>query len=516
MGEVLQDRFKNYMQNSENAKKWFENNFENIKSIFENIRVRNFIFEPFKDVFTIPDNIVERDIYTIITQVAIINAILAGLPGQMGVGVYVSMSLEAWMAYAIAQHIGIKVENPSDIFKYFGLLSTVGFTILFGFKHLLSFGFSLFSVIPGINPLIIAELLVTDLVGVLFWIGFMEVSKNDSFSIPKRMLISIGSKVKEIFSFQFKALKAVLTIDNIKLFANRLKLWLTGDFLADTKTINGELFAATAMSYLIAGEFDKLNGPLGEVFEEAIRLRWSAQFNENTTIEEIAERFNEYSPEALHGAISTIKGKMFEIMVANAENMDNDAWKAYMHEDESFPGSDIVFTNSETGEQLEVSLKATGAEDTTIIEHALNKYPDLPIMTTDEAAEIYGDNPQVFGSGVSHEELQNITEERMDELINSIQSVDATHVAIGGVVFGTLTAAWPFTIAYLRNKISFESYQNAMVKILGKSGAQLAIRISYAVLLGPIFAWYLLARSINITLDHTLEKQPSKKIAVIY
>ena len=40
---------------------------------------------------------------------------------------------------------------------------------------------------------------------------------------------------------------------------------------------------------------------------------------------------------------------MFEIMVTNAENADGDAWTARMHTDESFPGSDIIFTNEETG-----------------------------------------------------------------------------------------------------------------------------------------------------------------------
>ncbi|MCB4778195.1 MAG: hypothetical protein LGB53_00995, partial [Sulfurovum sp.] len=197
----------------------------------------------------------------------------------------------------------------------------------------------------------------------------------------------------------------------------------------------------------------------------------------------------------------------------NAENSDNDAWQAQMHEDESFPGSDIVFTNSETGETLEVSLKATGVEDTSIIEHALDKYPDLPIMTTDEAAALYNDTNMVFGSGIRHEELKNITEDKMDELINSIEQVDATHIVLGGVTIGTVAAIWPFTIAYMRKKISYESYEKALVKIVGDSGVMLASRLGYAVLLGPIFAWYLLARGVDMAVSKATN---NTKIVVKY
>ncbi len=62
---------------------------------------------------------------------------------------------------------------------------------------------------------------------------------------------------------------------------------------------------------------------------------------------------------------------MFEIMVTKQENLDGDQWQARMHADESFPGSDIVFTNEETSQQVEVSLKAVSQDNTEIIESAL-------------------------------------------------------------------------------------------------------------------------------------------------
>ncbi len=511
----IKDKFNSYKSNYKNAKYWFEANFNKIKQLFEDKKVRDFIFEPFKDVFKIKMNTIDNDIYSVITEVAIINAILAGLPGQMGVGVTVSMALEAWMAFSIAKHIGIKLENPSDVFKYFGLVSGVGFTILFGIKHIISFLFSLFSAIPMVNPLIPAEIVMTNLIGVLFWVGFEEAKKSGSFSIPKKTIKSIIFRLKKITYYQFSVLKNTLDMDNIKLVGKRFKQWLTGDFIQEQKVLNGEIFANVAMAYLLSGHYERLKGPLGETFLEAIRLRWSSQLGSDASIEEIADRFREYDPEQLEGAINTIKGKMFEIMVANTENSDNDAWHAQMHQDENYPGSDIIFTNQQTGEELEVSLKATGAEDTSIIEHALDKYPNIPIMTTDEAAHEYLDNHMVFGSGIENDELQNITEDRMDELLRSIHPVDAFHVVIGGVTVGTVAAIWPFTIAYMRKKISYKSYEQALIKIVGDSGVMLASRLSYALLLGPIFAWYLLARGIDMAVSKATKMHDAKKVVVI-
>lgn len=137
-------------------------------------------------------------------------------------------------------------------------------------------------------------------------------------------------------------------------------------------------------------------------------------------------------------------------------------------------------------------------------------------MTTDEAAEKYLDNDMVYGSGIKHDELQEITEDRMDELLGSIHQVDATHVVIGGVTVGTIAAVWPFTVAYMRKRISYESYEQALVKILGDSGVMLASRLAYAALLGPVFAWYLLARGVDMAVNKAVEMHDVKRVIVEY
>lgn len=493
---VLKEKISSYSDLSQ-AREWLDKNILRVKELFENYTIRDFVFEPFKNVFVTPSKTIDKNIYSVITQVAVINMVLAGLPGKMGVGVWVSVALEAWMAFTIARHVGIKINSVSDIWKYLGLLMVSAGIILYGVRAALGLFFSLFSIIPGVNPLIFAELIVTDLVGILFWIGFQEASRSGEFTIPKKLIGDIFKLTKELVKHQYQILKDILTIENIKLIGRRLAAYLKGDFPVDAKIINGEIFASAAMAYLLSGQYEKLQGPLGEIFIDAIRLRWSSQFGEDTSLDEIAERFREYDADQLDGVMNTIKGKMFELMVTENENMDGDQWYAKMHTDESFPGSDIIFSNHETGEQVEVSLKAVSEDNKQIIEHALSRYPDLPIMTTEEVAKLYDGDERVFGSPVLHEDLDNITKERLDELISSIRPIDQHQVVIGGVTMGVMSALWPFVMAYLRKKITQDELKNVFKSVLGEGGVRLVSRIGYATIFGPLFAWYLLARGIK-------------------
>ena len=108
----------------------------------------------------------EESVYRTITLVAIINASFAALPGKMGLGVPIAIALEISMAAAIANHVGLHDVRKENIYKYLGTLGTVAFSILVLFKEAISAFFSLFSSFTGpLNPLIPAELLVTNLYG---------------------------------------------------------------------------------------------------------------------------------------------------------------------------------------------------------------------------------------------------------------------------------------------------------------------------------------------------------------
>ena len=492
--DQIKDRFQRYKE-TKKVGDWLDRNFERAQS-FINDHAQDVIFKGLDDAFSWNSNLVDRHMYRVITTVAVINASLAALPGKMGVGVLISMGLEAVMAISIARSIGIEIKKPRDILAYFGLFSGIVLIVLEGFGHLVRGFFSLFSVIPG-NPLVLAEIFSTNLVGVLFIVGFMEIKKGKSFRIPPRLLKTAMDEVIALTKFQAVALKDTLSLNNLQRVYKSFTEWLKGDDTPDPKRVRGDILTPLATSMLIAGNYDQLEGPIGQAFLEAIRSRWSSQLGSDASVEEIAARFQEYDIDVLPGAINTIKGKMFEILVTDTENSDDDDWTAHMHSDETYPGSDIVFTNPETGQQLDVSLKAMSVQNRDIIEEALLKYPDIPIMTTDEVAATYDGDARVFSSGFSHKELQNITEENINKLINQIEPLNATEIVFNGQVVGTFAVLWPITMAFVRKRISKDQFSDAAVAALGQNGKVMAARVFAAVAMGPVYAWFLLANGLN-------------------
>ena len=482
------------------ALEWLKNNLYKVKQLIADTPISNFILEPFQGVFKTKSDLVESDIYGVITKVAVVNMVLAGLPGRLGLGVWVSIGLEIWMAYKIAQYVGLKeVKSYKDVARYLGLATGVFLLIFETFKVAIGLAIAVISTFWPYSPIIFAELFVTNMLGLIFLFGFQNLLHAKSFNDIKTY--QLFSMTRRLTNHQWKLVKNVANTDNLKIIGKRIKEFLAGDFPVDQKIVNGEVFSTVAMAYLIAGQHEKLEGPLGEAFVQAIRLRWSAQLGETASIEEISEHFQQYDISQLEGATNTIKGKMFEILVTEQENTDSDNWTAKMHEDESFPGSDIIFMNSETNETLEVSLKAVSANNSFIIEDALAKYPDLPIMSTDEVANLYADNPNVFGSGFTNKDLDGITNEKLQILISQMEPINAKEVVVGGITMSTFAALWPFVMAYLRGRISREQLELVFLQVMGDSGAKLVSRLSWAVVLGPMFAWWLLARGVGGMVD---------------
>ena len=93
-----------------------------IKELFSDNSLFNFCFSPFKKLFNTDQRIItEKEVYKIITQVAVANAVMAGLPGKMGVGVYISFALEFYMALRIAQLLKVGT-SKKHILKLFGII----------------------------------------------------------------------------------------------------------------------------------------------------------------------------------------------------------------------------------------------------------------------------------------------------------------------------------------------------------------------------------------------------------
>jgi hypothetical protein len=88
--------------------------------------------------------------------------------------------------------------------------------------------------------------------------------------------------------------------------------------------------------------------------------------------------------------------------------------------------------------------------------------------------------------------------------------VNEQEVILWGVHIGFMAALWPFVIAYFRNKIDSDDLEKVFLHVLGESGVALVSRVTYGLIFGSLFAWYLLARGIYlITQSIDLEKTNS-------
>lgn len=82
-----------------------------------------------------------------------------------------------------------------------------------------------------------------------------------------------------------------------------------------------------------------------------------------------------------------------------------------------------------------------------------------------------------------------------------MEPINAKEVVVGGITMSTFAALWPFVMAFLRGRISREQLELVFFQVMGDSGVKLVSRLSWAVVLGPMFAWWLLARGVGGMVD---------------
>ncbi len=198
----------------------------------------------------------------------------------------------------------------------------------------------------------------------------------------------------------------------------------------------------------------------------------------------------------MEGVFNQIKGTLHEHMVMAAENSDGDQWIAQMHDDPYHPSTDLIYTNTDTNEMFEVSLKATNSSH--YVESALARYPDDPVMVTKEVAEDFEGDARVYSSEIGIDDLNAVTEENFDELLDQAEPTGGN--VAGGIFVGVSLAAvaslWPYFIAWQRKRITQEEFKKACIKILGRSTGRLVPKMCIGFIIGPVYGWYALARGI--------------------
>ena len=439
------------------------------------------------------------DIRGTITKVAVVNAVLAGLPGKMGVGVLISMGLELWMAWRIARLVGLEVRAPKDLLRHFASLGGTLVVVFWGFRTLLGFAYSAFSVVPGVNPLILAELVTTNLVGVSLWIGFEEMREGQPFRVPIRAGRRIARETKALVSHQIGTVRGIFSATNLREKGRRLKAWMTGDMVPRSPRIPDAVFVSFSFATLLEGEPSRLDGPLGTEFLQSIRDLYPDLEHASTAT--IAGRMASYDEDQIPGVVSNIKGRLFERLVERAENADGDAWIARLHDDRTHPSTDIVIENEDTGEAFAVSLKAT--DDASYVEHALARYPEDPIWTTEEVGARMDHDDRVTSTEFSNDELNEQTKKGLDDLTgdSAPDRIDAGTAVGAGAGLAVAVALWPWVVAWRRGLIDRSRLEEVVRRKLGRAGIGLVGRLALAAAVGPFYMWYLLARTCMTLLD---------------
>ena len=537
--------------NLDELQKFYEGYRDRIKPLFENDNLQQYILGSFSDLWKKTLEFTEikedKEIYSLITKVSIVNAVLAGIPGRMAIGVLICIALETYMGLAIARKFGIKTSSENESWEkiksltpyvtYFGFVLFVAFYL---FKHTLIFLFSfiqpLFYAVPFLPFFLLLpsiEYALTTFVGIVFKTTYEKIDNPN-----KKILKSSISNTKNLLNHQQNALRSTFNRENINDAYKKLKAWFTGDFVQDLPKFRGDVFVSASIGFLLVGKHDAFGGPVGlmfiqsirdiakqdafdsiegQAFIQSIRDRWPKL--EDASVEEISSFMSfAYEQEQLGGVISLIKGKLFENLSVAQENEDGDEWKASLHEKETFPGSDMIMTNSKTGETIELSLKAT--DSPYYIESSLLKYPEIPILATREVSEELKDIDldMLIASDFKNSDLQDITESNFEELINNSKTLSnvAGATATGvGVSAATTLSLWPFVVAYKRKKISPETLKKACKKIFPKAGEELVKRIFFITTIGPLYAWYVIAKTV---IKYTPEPKdsPQKNTSVKY
>ena len=170
--------------------------------------------------------------------------------------------------------------------------------------------------------------------------------------------------------------------------------------------------------------------------EEAFRLAFPGK-----DLAERLEQLRGLDPDSreVTGFLAPWKGKYFEVLLRdrlnNGEELGGvalrEGQRAVLAEGPTQPGWDLQILNGDGTEASILQAKAT--ERISYVREHLERYPDIRVITTDEAAERAVDE-RVLGSGISDEGLEEQVSAPMDEVWDSVAE-EAVEVALSGLPF---------------------------------------------------------------------------------
>jgi len=478
-----------------NIKKWIRY-FHLFKPLIEGRFLYEFLVP--KDILDLAkkvelEKVSDQKVFRFIIACSFFNAVLVGLPGSLGYGVYIAMGFEVLIAFQLARMSKLldMKGSISDLLKLISATGITVFSVLYWFKAALNLVWGIIALVPlGGFASFLATFFTTLFYSIFLYLTFTELKLNDRIS--KTMAKRIIKKTYQFSTGIFKSFYKLVKTDMPNLLKD------TKDGIVDAcrgvihikPKIKGEMFLAGSYAYLLSGNYDGLKGPFAQLWLEAWRLSHPTQLNDNATVEEIKELADSYDAEVFPKVVQNVNSKFYEVLETTHENADGDEWSAELIVDQNHPASDAVFYNQETGQYIEVNYKFTLNEN--YIESHIQRYPDVPVVAPPEVAEKIN-SPLVMSGHYEHGVVVEISEANFDDLLNKSHSLylEAATVASGGV--SLLMHIFPFLMAYYKGTISKELLFKALKTFYPKIAGKTLNRIGMLTLLGPVYGMFLIA-----------------------
>ena len=150
---------------------------------------------------------------------------------------------------------------------------------------------------------------------------------------------------------------------------------------------------------------------------EEVEEAYKAAYPVKSQTENLRDIIEDADDAEVAGLISGIKGKLFEMRYVDFLNDGHlpDGYEAVLAESATNPGWDIAILDNNGITVNELQMKATDSVD--YIKTALERYPDIDIVTTEEVYNSvvmreFAD--QVINSGISNEELTSVVTETLE------------------------------------------------------------------------------------------------------
>ena len=440
----------------------------------------------------------EEQVFRWITACSIINAVIAGFPGKLGVGVYVSWSIEFYMAYEIAKLVGLKIERDNFI-KFITASGLTSAAVIWGMKSFISFGMSIFSGTPILPAIAIAEFFSTAFLGMLFYLSFIEIKKYEgSHSLNTFTVMRLcfnASKYTYALTKDVKNLIIKDFPDLVKNSYNKIKDLFVAQTEINSK-IRGDIFYASAIVNLLNNNLDFFKGPFGQLWLESWKLYAPQKIGSNATPEDIAKFAQSLDDDVLTKVQQGVAAKFFEVLETKAENADGDKWSAKLEEKQNNPGFDAKFINEDGTKEILVNYKYT-KEGKDYIENFIQEHDNkIYVVAPPEIAEKLN-NPMVIPANTSYAKVEEVNNENFDNLLHSYSD---KYFALGGLKGGLVLLSAtlsPFIYSYFKGNINKDQFVAALKKIIPEISVKTLSRISMLVIIGPLYGWYLIAKIVG-------------------